>query len=142
MNKPTSGGCDGKLNDCLYKCLKCIYGTFSKMLKVIEKPEYIKEKLGLFRESSVLALCIDKVEDLARNLALNIIGDVTQISKNKADRRATLVLSEGHYSIATNPDKQHPSRIHWSKNNLSYTYPTYILHISVSDMCRIYVGYM
>jgi hypothetical protein len=44
----TSGGCDGELNDCLYKCLKLIYGTFSKMPKSIEKPEYIKEKLGLF----------------------------------------------------------------------------------------------
>jgi hypothetical protein len=27
--------------------------------------------------------------------------------------------------------------IHWSKNNLSYIYPTYILHISVPDMCSI-----
>jgi exonuclease III len=26
---------------------------------------------------------------------------------------------------------------HWSKNNLSYIYPTYILHISVPDMCSI-----
>jgi hypothetical protein len=31
---------------------------------------------------------------------------------------------------------------HWSKNDLSYIYPTYILHISDTDMCRICVGYM
>jgi hypothetical protein len=111
MDKSTSGGCDGKLNDCLYQCLKRIYGTFSKLPKAIEKPEYIKEKLGLSRESPVPASCMDKVEDLARNLALNVTGDVTRISKSKADRRATLVLSEGHYSVATNPDRNHPSRM-------------------------------
>jgi hypothetical protein len=26
---------------------------------------------------------------------------------------------------------------HWSKNDLSYTYPTHILHISVPNMCSI-----
>ena len=35
---PNSGGCDSELNDCLYYCLKLIYGTFSKMPKAIEKP--------------------------------------------------------------------------------------------------------
>ena len=39
---PAAGGCNGKLNDCLYRCLKHIYDTFSKMPKSIEKPEYIK----------------------------------------------------------------------------------------------------
>jgi hypothetical protein len=62
---------------------------------------------------------MDKVKDLARNLALDITGDVTQISKSKADRRATLILSEGHYSVATNPDRQHPSRMdHKQKSSL------------------------
>jgi hypothetical protein len=60
---------------------------------------------------------MDKVEDLARNLALNITGDMTRISKSKADRRATLVLSEGHYSVATNPDRQHPSRMDYKQKS-------------------------
>jgi hypothetical protein len=81
------------------------------MPKTIEKLEYIKEKLGLPHDAPVPGASIDKVEDLARNLALDITGDVTQISKSKADRRATLVLSEGHYSVVTNPDRQHPSRM-------------------------------
>jgi hypothetical protein len=107
MDKPTSGGCDGVNegdNDCLYQCLKRIYEIFSKLPKAIERPEYIKEKLGLFQESPVPVSCMDKMEDLARNLALDITGDITQISKSKADRHATLVLSEGHYSVVTNPD--------------------------------------
>jgi hypothetical protein len=29
------------------------------------------------------------------------------------------------------------TQTHWSKNDLSYIYPTYILHISVPDMCSI-----
>jgi hypothetical protein len=51
------------------------------------------------------------VEDLASNLALNITEDVIQISKSKANRRVTLVLSEEHYSVVTNPDRYHPSRM-------------------------------
>jgi hypothetical protein len=116
-----SGRCDGELNDCLYKYLKLMYGTFSKMPKSIEKPEYIKEKLGLFQKSPVLALCMDKVEDLARNLVFNVTGDVIWISKSKADRRATFVLSEEHYFIATNPDRQHPSHMdHKQKSPFVY----------------------
>jgi hypothetical protein len=118
MDKLTSGRCDGELNDCLYKCLKLIYGTFSKMPKSIEKSEYIKEKLGLPRDAPVPASCMDKVEDLARNLALDITGDVTQFSKSKADKHATLVLSESHYSVATNPDKQHPSHMDHKQKSL------------------------
>ncbi|GET67348.1 D5-like helicase-primase [Rhizophagus irregularis DAOM 181602=DAOM 197198] len=48
---PAAGGCNGELNDCLYECLKNIYGTFSKMPKSIEKPEYIKKALGLNRDA-------------------------------------------------------------------------------------------
>ncbi|GET66062.1 hypothetical protein GLOIN_2v1849173 [Rhizophagus irregularis DAOM 181602=DAOM 197198] len=50
---PAAGGCNGELNDCLYECLKNIYGTFSKMLKSIEKPEYIKKALGLNRDAPI-----------------------------------------------------------------------------------------
>ncbi|GET50433.1 hypothetical protein GLOIN_2v1849173 [Rhizophagus irregularis DAOM 181602=DAOM 197198] len=50
---PVAGGCNGELNDCLYECLKYIYGTFSKMPKSIEKPEYIKKALGLNRDASI-----------------------------------------------------------------------------------------
>jgi hypothetical protein len=106
---PNSGGCDGELNDCLYRCLKLIYGTFSKMPRAIEKPEYIKKLLGLNRNDPVPVASIDKIEVLARNLALNITGDVTRISKSRSDRHATLILSEGHYTLATNPGRMHPS---------------------------------
>ncbi|GBC13565.2 hypothetical protein GLOIN_2v1849173 [Rhizophagus irregularis DAOM 181602=DAOM 197198] len=50
---PVAGGCNGELNDCLYECLKNIYGTFSKMPKSIEKPEYIKKALGLNRDAPI-----------------------------------------------------------------------------------------
>ncbi|CAB4420166.1 unnamed protein product [Rhizophagus irregularis] len=120
-NPPTAGECDGKLNDCLYQCLKHIYGTFSKMPKVIEKPEYIKKALNLPRDAPVPASCIDKVEELARNLALDITGNVTRISKSISDRRATLILSEGHYSLALNPGRLHPSKLD-RKRNLPIVY--------------------
>ncbi|GBC44426.2 poxvirus D5 protein [Rhizophagus irregularis DAOM 181602=DAOM 197198] len=50
---PAAGGCNGELNDCLYECLKKIYGTFSKMPKSIEKPEYIKKALDLNRDAPI-----------------------------------------------------------------------------------------
>ncbi|GET51540.1 hypothetical protein GLOIN_2v1472929 [Rhizophagus irregularis DAOM 181602=DAOM 197198] len=74
----------------------------------IKKPEYIKKALGLNRDAPVPVSYMDKVEQLAGSLALNIVGDSTRISKSKSDRRATLILSEGHYSLALNPGRLHP----------------------------------
>ncbi|CAB4380612.1 unnamed protein product [Rhizophagus irregularis] len=108
---PVAGGCNGELNDCLYECLKHIYGIFSKIPETIKKPEYIKKALGLNRDAPVPVSYMDKVEQLAGSLALNIVGDSTRISKSKSDRRATLILSEGHYSLALNPGRLHPSKL-------------------------------
>ncbi|GBC44033.2 hypothetical protein GLOIN_2v1793417 [Rhizophagus irregularis DAOM 181602=DAOM 197198] len=74
-------------------------------------PEYIKKALGLNRDAPVPVSYMDKVEQLAGSLALNIVGDSTQIFKSKSDRRATLILSEGHYSLALNPGRLHPSKL-------------------------------
>ncbi|GET64986.1 hypothetical protein GLOIN_2v1472929 [Rhizophagus irregularis DAOM 181602=DAOM 197198] len=125
---PVAGGCNGELNDCLYECLKYIYGTFSKMPKSIEKPEYIKKALGLNCDAPVPVSYMDKVEQLAGSLALNIVGDSTRISKSKSDRRATLILSEGHYSLALNPGRLHPiksltvGQFQKGKNSDSYSF--------------------
>ncbi|CAB4441334.1 unnamed protein product [Rhizophagus irregularis] len=132
---PAAGGCDGELNDCLYECLKHIYGTFSKMPKSIEKPEYIKKSLGLNRDAPVPVSYMDKVEQLAKSLAINIVGDSTQISKSKSDRRATLTLSEGHYSLALNPGRLHPSKLD-RKRNLPIVYH----ENGVNNMITIYNG--
>ncbi|GBC27834.2 hypothetical protein GLOIN_2v1793417 [Rhizophagus irregularis DAOM 181602=DAOM 197198] len=118
---PVAGGCNGELNDCLYECLKYIYGTFSKMPKSIEKPEYIKKALGLNHDALIPVSCMDKVEQLAGSLAINIVGDITRISKSKSDRRVTLILLEGHYSLALNPGRLHPSKID-RKRNLPIVY--------------------
>ncbi|GET55235.1 D5-like helicase-primase [Rhizophagus irregularis DAOM 181602=DAOM 197198] len=91
---PAAGGCNGELNDCLYECLKKIYGTFSKMPKSIEKPEYIKKALDLNRDAPI---------------------------PSKSDRCVTLILSEGHYSLALNPGRLHPSKID-KKRNLPIVY--------------------
>ncbi|UZO23883.1 uncharacterized protein OCT59_016212 [Rhizophagus irregularis] len=87
---PVAGGCNGELNDCLYECLKHIYGIFSKIPETIKKPEYIKKALGLNRDAPV---------------------PVSYMDKSKSDRRATLILSEGHYSLALNPERLHPSKL-------------------------------
>ncbi|GET66164.1 hypothetical protein GLOIN_2v1472929 [Rhizophagus irregularis DAOM 181602=DAOM 197198] len=58
----------------------------------IKKPEYIKKALDLNRDAPVPVSYMDKVEQLAGSLALNIVEDSTRISKSKSDRRATLIL--------------------------------------------------
>ncbi|GET50944.1 hypothetical protein GLOIN_2v1472929 [Rhizophagus irregularis DAOM 181602=DAOM 197198] len=88
-----------------------IYGIFSKIPETIKKPEYIKKALGLNRDAPVPVSYMDKVEQLAGSLALNIVGDSTRISKSKSDSRAILILSEGHYSLALNPGRLHPSKL-------------------------------
>src|SRR6185436_6643825 len=103
------GGCNPKkdngLNDCLYQCLYYAYGTFSKMPKVIEKPEMLKKVLRLQRNDPIPVSFIEKVEKLVKTIAINIIGDVTILSKSKAYRKITLVLANGHYTLAKNPNR-------------------------------------
>ncbi|GET61008.1 hypothetical protein GLOIN_2v1472929 [Rhizophagus irregularis DAOM 181602=DAOM 197198] len=84
----------------------------------IKKPEYIKKALDLNRDAPVPVSYMDKVEQLAGSLALNIVGDSTRISKSKSDRRATLILSEGHYSLALNPGRLHPSKLDRKQKSL------------------------
>ena len=101
-----AGGCDNNLNDCLYQCLYYAYGTFSNLPKAIEKPELLKQALGLKRNDPVPVILIEKIEKLAKTIAIEVIGDATYISKNSAYRKITLILANGHYSIASNLDRR------------------------------------
>ncbi|UZN99794.1 uncharacterized protein OCT59_001060 [Rhizophagus irregularis] len=42
-----------------------------------EPPEFIKKALGLNRDAPIPVSCMDKVEQLAGSLTLNIVGDIT-----------------------------------------------------------------
>src|ERR1043165_5488430 len=136
---PIAGGCDPKkdngYNDCLYQCLYYAYGTFSKMPKSIEKPEILKKVLGLQRTDPVPVSCIEKVEHLARTIAINITGDITRISTSPAHRRITLILANGHYSIMSNPDRR--------KTNTAISKPKIPLiyqEDGVNNIVRVYDG--
>ena len=111
MDPPAlAGGCNPKrdngLNNCLYQCLYYAYGTFSKLPRAIEKPDILKKALELQRDDPVPVSCIEKVERLARTIAINITEDVIRISSSPAYRRITLILANGHYSIVSNPDRR------------------------------------
>ena len=101
-----AGSCDNNLNDCLYQCLYYAYGTFSNLPKAIEKPELLKQALGLQRNDLIPVILIEKVEKLAKTIAINIVGDAIYISKNSAHQKITLILANRHYSIASNPDRR------------------------------------
>ena len=110
-----AGGCNKKynfesqtseLNDCLYQCLYYAYGTFSNLPKAIEKPELLKQALGLQRNDLVPVKLIEKVEKIAKTIAIDIIGDATYNSQSKAYRKITLVLANSHYSIAVNKNRR------------------------------------
>lgn len=141
MDPPAlSGGCNPKrdngLNDCLYQCLYRAYGTFSKLPKAIEKPEILKKALGLQRSDPIPVSCIEKIEHLARSIAIDIIGDITRISPNNgAYRRITLTLANGHYSIMPNPDRK--------RVNTATTKPKHPLiyqEDGVNNIVKIYDG--
>src|SRR3954452_1529526 len=105
-----AGGCNPKknngLNDCLYQYLYYAYGIFHKLPKAIEKPDILKKALGLQRTDPIPASCIKKVERLARLIAINITGDFTRISTSPAHRQITLILTNGHYSLAKDPGRK------------------------------------
>src|SRR6202008_494246 len=110
MDPPSlTGGCNPKrdngLNDCLYQCLYYAYRTFHKLPKAIERPDILKKALGLQRADPVPVSYIKEVERLARTIAISITGDMTIISTSSAHRRITLVLTNGHYSLAKDPDR-------------------------------------
>ena len=122
-----AGGCspkrDNGMNDCLYQCLYHAYGTFSRLPKSIEKPEILKKALGLQRTDPVPVSYIEKVERIARSIAIDIVGEgeVTRISTSSAKRRITIVFTNGHYSIAHNPDRKRTDPA-TTKSKLPITY--------------------
>ena len=66
--------------------------------------------MGLQRNEPVPVECIKIVEKLAGTIAINIVRDVTRISKIPAYRQITLALANGHYSIVPNPDRRKSSK--------------------------------
>ncbi|GBB96368.1 hypothetical protein RclHR1_27390001 [Rhizophagus clarus] len=44
-----------------------------------------------------------------RSIAINVVGDHTYIFKSLAQRRITLTLTNGYYSLVSNPDRKHPN---------------------------------
>ena len=104
-----SGGCspkqDNSLNDCLYNCLKKAYGTKWRLPPVIKTPELLKTRLRLQRSDPIPVSLIGEVE-MASSIAINISGDHYYKSTRNSKRKIDLVLANGHYSLARDPNRQ------------------------------------
>ena len=105
------------------------------MPKAIEKPDILKKALGLQRTDPVPVSCIKEVERLARSIAIDITGDVTQISQSPAHRKITLTLANGHYSIVPNPGRKYISSID-KKPKRPLAYQEY----GVNNLVKVYDG--
>ena len=105
---PPVGGCtsEDNHNDCLYRCLLLVYGTRSRLPSSIKTPELLKQNLGLQRDNPVPINGIFNVEELAGTITINVSGDYTYKSKRKCKRVINLILTNGHYSIAKNPNRK------------------------------------
>lgn len=117
INKPIvlAGGCNPKqdgLNDCLYNCLKMAYGTKWKMPPAIKTPELLKKRLRLQRADPVPVKLIGEVE-MAGSVCINITGEHYYQSNNNYRRVIHLILANGHYSLARNPERK---RAKWYSN--------------------------
>ena len=75
------------------------------------------------------------MECLARTIAINITGDITRISTSPAHRQITFVLTNGHYSLAKDPDraKSDPGR---SKPKVPLIYQ----EDGINNLIKIYNG--
>ncbi|CAB4431995.1 unnamed protein product [Rhizophagus irregularis] len=132
---PTAGGCNGELNDCLYECLKHIYGTFSKMPKSIEKPEYIKKALGLNRDAPVPVSCTDKIEQLAGSLALNIVGilpEFLKFQKTKNSKSSFIPVEKNRKTGVYETLEEAYQRIHEERNSFLQATKKFGLGIDLS----------
>jgi len=105
---PSVGGCtsEDNHNDCLYRCLLLVYGTRSRLPSSIKTPELLKQNLSLQRDNPVPINGIFNVEELAGTITINVSGDYTYKSKRKCKRVINLILTNGHYSIAKNPNRK------------------------------------
>ncbi|RHZ83556.1 hypothetical protein Glove_91g113 [Diversispora epigaea] len=66
--------------------------TYDQFIIYITNP-LAYEVLGLQRNDPIPVSFIEKVEKIVKTIAINIIGDVTILSKSKAYRKITLVLA-------------------------------------------------
>ena len=98
-NGEPSGGCNSKLNDCLWMALKFAKGDTLRW----KKPSSLKRYLGLNRCDKVPLEKLDKVED-AIKLSINVEGDYTRHSQ-KFKSSILLNLSNGHYTIVNKKKK-------------------------------------
>src|SRR5579859_4604712 len=81
------------------------YGMKWKLPQVIKTPELLKARLRLQRGDPVPVSLIGELE-IASLTCINITGDHYYQSNKKHRRKITLVLANGHYSLARNPERQ------------------------------------
>src|SRR5271169_2600110 len=72
-----------------------------------QNTELLKKKLGLRRDEPVPISCISHLEELASTVKINGVGDYTYHSKRNCKRVVNLILCNGHYSIAKNPNRKY-----------------------------------
>jgi len=130
--QPLAGGCDPKrdngLNDCLYNCLKMAFGTKWKLPQAIKTPELLKVRLRLQREDPISINLIGEVE-VASSICINVTGDHYYQSNKKYKRNITLILANGHYSLARNPER-HRARF-YSKPGKTVAYQEHFTTLEV-----------
>jgi len=103
-SSPQAGGCNGKYNDCLWDCLRRIYGTKTMLPNNIREPKDLKDLIGIERKKPVPVKLLSHLEKKIKTISINICGDANYISQNNSGRVANIILRNGHYSLA-NPDK-------------------------------------
>lgn len=118
-----TGGCrkgSSPNNDCLFECLRRIYGSTRKLPKIIKNGAALKDALGLQRKDCVPLSLIPRLEKILENITINVTGDASIESSKKCDRIANLILTNGHFSVAKS---QRPELKGWcfeSKKPLVY----------------------
>ncbi|GBC27131.2 hypothetical protein GLOIN_2v1793417 [Rhizophagus irregularis DAOM 181602=DAOM 197198] len=96
------------------------------MPKSIEKPEYIKKALGLNRDAPIPVSCMDKVEQLAGSLAINISQYTTakqlslaiaQFQKTKNSKSSFIPVEKNRKTGVYETLEEAYQRIHEERNS-------------------------
>lgn len=90
------GGCDGKMNDCLFYALRD--GLNVEMPKRIKDPYHLKRYVKVARYDLVPVSVLPMLEKKMK-VRINVIGDVEIMSAAKHKETITVKLSNSHYTL-------------------------------------------
>lgn len=128
------GGCNA-YNDCLFQCIRQVYGNQDNMPPAINRPWKLKKLLSLGRNDKVPLDKLPIIEEHMPKCSITVYGDYEYISTKQAPMNIRLRLANEHYTVVNNENRTRTANARnkpVKKENV-YSYQT-------KPTCKIYNG--